>query len=50
MRAALLARAGGEVTVLVSGGAAPVLAPHLAPAAVFAPNLVLEGLVEIARE
>lgn len=50
MRAALLARAGGEVTVLMSGGAAPVLAPHLAPAAVFAPNLVLEGLVEIARE
>lgn len=49
MRAALSVRTGGEVAVLMSGGAAPVLAPHL-HATVLAPNLVLEGLVEIARE
>jgi len=48
MRAALLARSA-QVAVLLTGGAAPVVAPWLCPAPVLAPNLVLEGLVEIAR-
>jgi len=43
---------GGEsavVQVLLSGGAAHLLAPMIEPAPILAPNLVLEGLVEIAR-
>lgn len=47
---ALAARAQGAVQVLLCGGAAPSLAPRLSVPTVLAPALVLEGLVEIARE
>ncbi|MGH8750568.1 MAG: type III pantothenate kinase [Burkholderiales bacterium] len=46
MRAAL----GGDAQCLLSGGAAAELAAHLNPAPRLVDNLVLEGLVHIARE
>lgn len=48
MRSAFLQR-GAQAGVIMSGGAAQVVAPLLAPAPILAPNLVLEGLVEIVR-
>lgn len=47
---ALQGRAQSPVQVLLCGGAAPALAPRLSLPTVHAPALVLEGLVEIARE
>lgn len=47
---ALQARVHAEASVILCGGAAPALAPRLAQPSVLAPALVLEGLVEIARE
>lgn len=43
-------RARAEPRCVLSGGAAPLLAPLLGPAAEVADNLVLEGLLIIARE
>lgn len=47
---ALQARVQAPVRVIVCGGLAPTLAPRLTLPVVHAPALVLEGLVEIARE
>ncbi len=43
-------RSGAEPRCLLGGGAAPLLAPRLGPAVEVVDNLVLEGLVIIARE
>lgn len=50
MVAALRERAGSAPTVVLSGGAASELAPHLPFAATLREHLVLEGLVAIAAE
>jgi len=44
-----LGRESASVNVVLSGGAAHLLAPMIEPAPILAPSLVLEGLVEIAR-
>jgi type III pantothenate kinase len=46
-----LAQAGhGEASVVLSGGAASVLAPHVAQPLVCVDNLVLEGLLTVAQD
>ncbi|MCC7547230.1 MAG: type III pantothenate kinase [Burkholderiales bacterium] len=49
MRTLLLARGADHASVVLCGGDAQVVAPLLTPAPLFAPALVLEGLVEITR-
>lgn len=50
MRIAMASRGCAVEQVILSGGAAPVLAPHLPSPARIEENLVLEGLVLIARD
>ncbi len=49
MREALARRAGASVRVVLSGGAAGEIAPHLPMPAAIHENLVLDGLLAIAR-
>lgn len=49
MRRTLCEAGAGNVQVLLSGGSAHLLAPLLSPAPTLAPDIVLEGLVEMAR-
>lgn len=50
MRAAMAAAGLDPARLVVSGGAAAELAPHLPPGAAMDENLVLEGLLAIARD
>lgn len=50
MRQRLAGAAGGEVAVVVTGGDAEALAAHLAAPVVVVPDLVLEGLLWLARD
>jgi type III pantothenate kinase len=49
-RAALQAAGEAVPHVVLSGGAAPLLAAHLAPPVSLVPTLVLDGLIAMARE
>ena len=49
MAGAMAARGGGAPKIVLSGGAASEIAPHLPFAAAIRENLVLDGLVLIAR-
>jgi len=49
MRSTMSAHGLAPATIVLSGGAAPELAPHLPPPVAIDENLVLEGLVLIAR-
>jgi type III pantothenate kinase len=50
MRAALQSTAEAAPRVVLSGGAGPILAAHLAPPVSLVPTLVLDGLVAMAHE